>query len=155
MGSAIWIEIKGRPFKETAYDCCKILRLDDELDEVAIRHELSKLSSFFDWTEMARLAELEISEDADLKPEFRDLTGEPLAVREQTGDWFDSSQGLKTIQTLQGRLNEIDEAIRSRTSSAKDFERYRGELLDELKLCERFLTEAVAAGQPFRLLVVP
>jgi len=163
MGSAIWIEVRGRPFKETADDCCKMDRLADELDDVATRLGVPKLSSFFDWTEMTRAADAETAycelrdglREEEPEPEFRDITGEPLAIREKTGEWFDSGQGLRTIQAVRTDLNQHANAVPLPTHSPEDFERYRRELLEEFQLCERFLVEAVASGQQFRLVIVP
>ncbi|SIO16329.1 hypothetical protein SAMN05444166_2775 [Singulisphaera sp. GP187] len=87
--------------------------------------------------------------------EIRDITGEPLSVRDQTGEWFDSVQGLRTMQALRGYLENNRDAIKLPTHSAQDFERYHRELLEEFQLCERFLQEAVESGQQFRLVIVP
>jgi hypothetical protein len=163
MGSAIWIEIRGRPFKETADDCCKMHRLADELDDLATRLGVRKLSRFFDWTEMARAADAETAycefrdglREEEPEPEFRNITSEPLATRDQEGEWFDSSQGLGTIQALRSYLDEHAEAIELSANSVEDLERYRRELLAEFQLCEQLLIEAVASGQQFRLVIVP
>ena len=103
-------------------------------------------------------AELEYGEFCDgireEEPEPGNITGEQ-AIREQTGEWFDSDDGLRTIEGLRSHLEQHRDAIKLPTHSAEDFERYRAELLEEFKLCERFLKEAVASRQRFRLVVVP
>ena len=43
MGAAIWIEVRGRPFKETADDCGKMHRLAGQLDELAFALAIPKL----------------------------------------------------------------------------------------------------------------
>ena len=100
MGSTIWIEVRGRSLKETADDCSKMNRFVDRLDEIASQLDVPKLSGFLDYTEMALEADAVLAGDDWVSCGVRDITGEPIEVREAEGEWFDSVQGLRTIRTL-------------------------------------------------------
>ena len=60
MGSAIWIEVHNRPLQETADDCCKVDRLTEQLDTLCAQLGVTKLSEFYDWTEMTLAADAEL-----------------------------------------------------------------------------------------------
>ncbi len=163
MGSAVWIEIYHRPLKETADDCCKMVRLSKQLDNLAARLGVPKLSTFFDYSEMARVADAEmraLEMDGDTgdkmdEEDSCDVTAESLSQREATGEWFDSARGLMTIRALLQHLAKHADAVALPTDSVEDFNRYRKEMLEEFQLCERHLKEAESCGKQFRLLIVP
>jgi len=170
MGSTLWVEIRGLPLKETADDCSKMNRLADEFDALATRLGVRKLSDFFDYTEMGRAAdaELEALEIGDEPPAdasegdgddvgdetVRDATAESPTEREAVGEWFDSAEGLATVRALSAYLADHASELKMPTSPG-DAERYRRELLDELRLCDGFLARAASSARQFRFLLVP
>jgi hypothetical protein len=133
------------------------------LDDLAVRLGVAKLSDFFDYTEMARKADAEL-EAAEIRDGLRedtgdddqtvDVTAEPVAQREATGDWFDSVQGLATVRTLTSYLVAHPRKLKMPTHPS-DVKRYRSGLLNELRLCETVIARAASSGRRFRLLLVP
>jgi hypothetical protein len=51
MGSTAWIEMHGRPLRETAFDCSIVHHLIDNLDILAGKLGVQKLSGFYDWSD--------------------------------------------------------------------------------------------------------
>ena len=164
MGSTVWFEIQGRPLKETAEDCSKMHRLSDDLDALALQLGVRKLSDFFNYSELSRLAEAEMEaldgidagfeDDPNEEFEIRDPCAECVAVRESTGEWFDPVQVLKSLAAFRQHLEQRADALEFPTPPS-DVPRYRSELLDELRLGERLAADAVSSGRKFRLLLVP
>jgi hypothetical protein len=163
MGSTFWIEVKGRSLKETADECGKMCRLKDELDAISTGLGVATLDSFCDWTEMAAAADLEMAflewqqgDQNEPLPEGsrQEPTEASVQERAATGDWFDSTAGLKTIRALREHLTRDLTLVRN-TTHPDDVPRYHRELLEELELFDRVLGEAIRSVSPFRILVVP
>lgn len=161
MGSTIWIEVYNRPLKETADDCSKTHHLIDQLDGLATRFGLAKLSDFYDWTEMAFAADAEtraieaIERGEEPEASFRmPPTRQSLEERQSTGKWFESASALTTLRTLKEHLARHPGDLDLSTDPS-DVARYQAELMDELNLFDQVLQRAVADCQHFRFLVVP
>jgi hypothetical protein len=158
MGDTIWVEIDGRPLEETGTDLSFLLRAIESLDELAVRLGVAKPGGFLDYTELEREAESIINppEDVDEAMEEVDEAPESVARREAVGAWFDAPAGLATVRALRRHLEAHPNAARiDLPGSDEDKERYRSELMEDLRTCERLVGEAAAEGRRFRLLVVP
>ncbi len=156
MGHTIWVEVHGRSLKETADDSSIMHRLMDNLDELAGRLRVRKLSDFYDYSELEEVygdLEEEDSDSNDSEGED-EIPAEPtLEERQAKGEWFDSSEGLKSISALRQRLSERFEDLEFRADSSTDH--WPKRLMEELATSEAILKEAAARGQRFRLLIVP
>ena len=156
MGNTIWVEVRGRPVKETANDSSTMYRLMDNLDALAQRLGVAKLSGFYDFSALEEaygdLDETDDDDSADEETaeEERELT---LEERQAKGEWFDSAEGLKAIRALRQRLAEhFDELGFTPSQSTGHWPK---QLMDELTITERILEAAAASQQDFRLLIVP
>lgn len=161
MGHTIWVEVHGRPLKETADDSSIMHRLMDNLDALANKLGVQKLSDFYDYSELEEAygdwAD-DAEDDADNgdaeEDHEEDLGREPtLEERQAKGEWFDSAQGLDSIRKLRQHLADRfgDLGFTPDQSSAH----WPELLMDELEHTEKILTEATSRGRRFRLLIVP
>lgn len=158
MGSTVWIEVRGRGLEETASDSNALKSVGDELDKLAGQLGVVALSHFYDWSEMDAEAEAEIcviqGRPVPDRLKFRNITKQPAEQRAAVGTWFDSTEGLRSVQAI-GRLLVKDPQAVSLPTRSHDVERYHRTLIQELKHCEDVLLTAVNSDQPFRLLIVP
>jgi hypothetical protein len=151
MGQTIWVEVHGRPLKETADDSSTMHRLMDNLDVLAGKLGVRKLSDFYDYSELDEAY-------GDLGDAGEDTEEEPapeptLEERQAKGEWFDSAAGLDSVRKLRQRLTERfdDLGFKPDRSTAH----WPKQLLDELSHTEAILNEAASRAQRFRLLIVP
>src|SRR5688572_22013105 len=102
MGHTVWVEVQGRPLKESGDDSSIMHHLMDNLDELAGKLRVAKLSGFYDYSELEE-AYADLEEDhaeAESGGEV-ELNREPTSEERQAkGEWFDSSEGLKSIRGL-------------------------------------------------------
>ena len=158
MGSTVWIEVRGRDLKQTVSDSNALNRVGDELDKLAGQLGVFALSHFYDWSEMDAAAEAEMclieGRPVPDHLKFRNITKQPADQRATVGTWFDSTEGLHSVQAIGLLLVKDPQAVFLPTGS-RDIERYHRNLVRELKHCEDVLLTAVNSGQPFGLLIVP
>ncbi len=134
MGHTIWIEVSGRPESETHRDMSVPLRLDKQLDVLAEKLRVAKVTSFYDYRELIK--------------SYGDGTEElPEPV------WFDSTIGLATFKALRLGLEANWDALDWRPDKSQ--QHWPRSLLDDLQFCQSVLEDAVLKGQVFRLLIVP
>lgn len=134
MGSTIWIEAKGRPGDETHSDLSILKALDKELDVLADKLGVVKLTDFYDYRQLLE----EFGDDGEGLPD---------------PSWFDSAKGLHTVKSLRDLLERDFDALNWKPDdSTRHFPK---SLSEDLEFCQTILEEAVARGQPFRLLIVP
>lgn len=133
MGHTLWIQVRGCP-AETHDDMNVLERLATELDALAERRGVAKLSSFFDYSELERAY---------------DPDGE--AICEPC--WFDAKIGLAAFTMLRSTLEHEFSALAWTAGPSRSH--WPTTVLDELRRCEQALLDAVAKGREFRLLVVP
>ena len=158
MGSTIWVEIHGRRLEETGEDLSKMLRVIESLDDLAVGLGVQGLSRYLDYTEMAREAEEVLGPPGNKEAEDEAGRAEPatetVAQRQAVGEWFDAGEALTALRALRGHLEEHPAAVKVGVPDW-DEGRYRSELMEELRTCERLVGEAAAEGRRFRLLIVP
>jgi hypothetical protein len=157
MGHTIWVEVHGRPLKDTADDSGIMHRLMDNLDALAGKLSVRKLSDFYDYSELEEAyGEFDEEGDADSDDsggeEERD-TEPSLEERQAKGEWFDSTEGLKAVRALRQHLSERFEDLGFTPDSSTDH--WPKRLMDELRTSQAILEEAAAKGRRFRLLIVP
>ena len=105
MGHTIWVEIHGRSLKETADDRSTMHRLMDNLDAVAAKLGVQKLSDFYDYGELEE-SYADFDDDGDDSGDTEeDAQREPtLEERQAKGEWFDSTAGLSSVRKLRQHL---------------------------------------------------
>jgi hypothetical protein len=132
MSIAIWIDVNPRR-EETLSDMTVLNALAKELDALAERLGVNKVSSFFDYRELIRG-----SGEAE-----KDL---PAPV------WFDAATGLAAFSALHKKLKS-DWAALSWTPN-KSQGHWPERLMENLAFCCSVLQDAVTRKEKFRLLIV-
>jgi hypothetical protein len=154
MGNTIWVEIHGRPIDETADDSSTMHRLMDNLDALAAKLGVRKLSDFYDYSELEEAYGDfdESGEEAD--DDEQNPPSEPtLQDRQARGEWFDSAIGHDSVRRLRKHLTDhFDDLSFTHDRSTAHWPK---QLMDELARTETLLNEAASRGQRFRLLIVP
>ena len=152
MGHTIWVEVHGRPLKETAEDSSTMHRLMEKLDVLAGKLGVRKLSEFYDYSELEE-AYGDLGEDEGGDGEEEPVSELTLTGRQANGEWFDSAIGLDSVRKLRQHLAERfdDLGFTPDRSNAH----WPKQLMDDLNHTETILTEAASRGQRFRLLIVP
>jgi len=156
MGITLWIHtLEDRNYSTDSDDHSWMHRLSDELDEICVEAEVTRLSDFFDYTKLERSHSGEFvgrygASDDDEEDEIEietDLEGESeLAFGIDDMAWFDSEDGLRTLGVLliavqAGRAGDIGG-------------RETGDLVEEVEDCVRVLEDTVTRHGRFHLSVV-
>jgi hypothetical protein len=155
MGHTIWVEVQGRALKETADDSSTMHHLMDNLDALAGKLRVRKLSDFYDYSELEEAYADLVEDDAAASSEIQEeVAKEPtLEERQAKGDWFDAGEGLSSIRMLRQHLAEHFEDLEFTPDESTPH--WPKQLMDELERSEEILQEAAARGRKFRLLIVP
>jgi len=148
MGDTIWVDVRGLSRDEVpGGDNSIMLRLMNQLDRLAGKLKVSKLSVFCDDSEL-EVEYGDIEEAGDLSEE-----SEPADEEQASGSWFDSGQALTAVRAIYNHLKEHPEDLGFKPDRSRSH--WPGRLMDELENCQAALEKAVARGQPFRFLIVP
>lgn len=156
MGHTIWVEVHGRPVNETAEDCSTMHRLMDNLDALAGKLGVRKLSDFYDYSELEEAygdSGDDVSDDSEDDNEEQNTSEPTLEERQSKGDWFDPAAGLESVRKLRERLAARFDDLGFKPDRSKGH--WPKQLMDELGHTEQVLSDATARGQRFRLLIVP
>lgn len=151
MGDTLWVEVRECPLRDTASDSSIMLRLIDNLDALAVTLNVSKLSSFFDYSELNRAYSYL---DLQLSPAEKERIAEEFSMDQgrTIGDWFKSESGELSVRTLRRHLIENFTDLQFVPDESTDH--WPSKLLEELEFTETVLKKAVAEQRPFRFLVV-
>ena len=158
MSMTLWIHtLQDRDMSRDSDDHTMMHDRADDLDALCERLGVSRLSSFFDMTDLdynfTRDLEAAGEEEGDDDPDEDDGAG----VDPETGyaygiddmQWFDAGTGLATLEALRAAL--LDDEI----ADAMDFgDAERDVLLDELEDCITHLREPAGASGRFHLAVL-
>ena len=135
MGHTIWVEVEGKT--QDPSENSIMHRLMEELDALCQELGVSTLSSFYDYSVLAKEYGQEI-DGLDLQ---------------QSGRWFDPAPCLKTVKALSSYLSVRPAALDFSHDSRRKHRRPR--LIQELESCESTLEDASLRGRKFRFLIVP
>lgn len=140
MGDTIWLEVTdGRTKEGGDRDNSIMLRLDEELDTLAARLGVAKLSSFYDNSALAEA----------LAEEFED----PERAGALSPDvWFEAEEGHRTLTALVKELRERPNSLGFVPDSSRSH--WPQALMEDLEYCLSGLTQALAQGRKFHLLIV-
>jgi len=175
MGNTIWVQVQGRPTKETASDHSIMCHLMDNLDALAEKLRVRKLSEFYDYSAIeAEFADFdedsddsddeadediddedseELGEDDNEEEEDEEDEGQRLKERDSKGDWFDSVEGLKSIKAMRLHLEEQFDDLGFVADRGRAH--WPAAIMEELRASEKVVEAAAANRQRFRLLIVP
>ena len=139
MSDTIWLEVSdGREKSGGERDNSIMLKLTSELDTLAERLGVSKLSTFYDSTALA---------DA-YAGEFEDVE-----VPQVESVWFDAGPGRGAVEAILAELRSNAAAIRYPSDPSRGH--WPDALLDELQYCHASLAQAEQRGLRFHFLIVP
>ena len=158
MGMTLWIRtLEGSRVRRDSDDHSWMHRLSDELDQLCADAEVSRLSDFFDFSDLDRnrsgefvedfaLAGFDEDEEDDLEePELDEDDGEQDADLLSLA-WFDAEQGLDTLGALLAAV---------KSGSLSDLsDRQLGDLIEELENCIKVLEDSATRGGKFHLAVI-
>lgn len=169
MGHTIWVEVHGRPLEETASDSGIMHHLDRKLDALATKLGVTKLSEFYDYSELeeaygdldeepeegdeAANSEPDDNQDDNSGDDETDSSYGTPEQRAAQGEWFDSAAGLASVQSLRKHLLDRFDDLGFRPDDST--RHWPGDLMSELENAEEILADAAARGRQFRLLIVP
>lgn len=142
MGMTLWIHIlEDGIVSEAGDDHSVMFDLAEALDEICARIGVSKLSSFFDTTDL----EYNLTDhDDDAVPELDPATGWPYKTVSMK--WFEASVGIATLRALRSHLTA--HLIANLDKDSQDW------LLEELDDCISKLSGPAQNGGKFHLAVV-
>jgi hypothetical protein len=148
VGDTIWVDVQGRSKGELPRDNSIMLRLKDELDSLSDRLQVSKLSQFYDYSELkAQFA------DFVERPDPSSSDADVVDGEVSTGDWFDPSPALTAVRTIRDHLQRHPENLAVPSNPRR--RHWLPTLMEELKECQYTLEAAVSLGRQFRFLIVP
>jgi hypothetical protein len=160
MGMTLWLHrLEGQDYFKGSQDHSSMHRLSDELDDICAKEGVSKLSDFFDYSDLEchygdetgnesgsefdeedDEVEDESSEDSELDPE----TGSGNEVEDMA--WFDAEDGIRTMMVLRDAVEE---------NQIPDLEpREHDDLLEELEDCLKRIEDTASRDGRFHLSVV-
>jgi hypothetical protein len=140
MGMTLWLHVlHDRTIESGETDYSSLWQFTEELDALCTRLGILVFSGFFDHTDMKyNLADG--PEDAETDPE----TGWAYGIDDM--DWFDTKDGLGTLQALETHLAGDPESLQMKPSQLEA-------LLEELReVCTKL--ESAGAGTRFHLELV-
>ena len=141
MGNTIWLELTDVDTLPagSGRDNSTMLDLQDQLDTLAERLGVTKLSAFFDYSAL----------EEDFSEELAEA-GLPAASPERA--WFDSRQGLATIDALLEELRARPESLGFRPDGRR--KEWPRAVLDDLAYCSAGLRAAVARSAEFSFRII-
>jgi hypothetical protein len=135
MSDTIWLELSdGRQKTGGDRDNSAMLRLSEDLDALATKLGVAKLTTFYDSSALAE-------EYAD------EFEGADMPAAESA--WFEASAGRESVAALLGALRENPKAVQADSAGGATV------LIEELEYCHGALIDAERRGQRFHLLIVP
>jgi hypothetical protein len=146
MGHTIWVDVRGRSKNDLPRDNSIMLRMKDQLDRLARKLRVSKLSDFYDYSELE-------AQYGDFEEDGSEADAEPAGDGQSRGSWFDSGQALAAVRAIYEHLQQHPEDLGFKPDPSRTH--WPGALMDELKHCQTVLEEAVSRGHQFRFLIVP
>ena len=89
MGATIWVDVQGRADDETPADNSTMLQLEEQLDKLARKIGVEKLTGFYDYSAAEDdLADL-LDDAGDDEAGDADATTDPEESAPARGNWFE------------------------------------------------------------------
>jgi hypothetical protein len=149
MGHTIWVDVQGRAEDDVPSDNSIMLRLEEQLERLAEKLGVSKLSSFYDYSvledELAEFVE-DAGRDNEHAPE---VAGEARS----RGQWFDPSAALAAVRAIRQHLLRHPADLDFTPNASRSH--WPADLMDELAHVQSVLEAAASQNKRFRLLIVP
>jgi hypothetical protein len=147
MGDTLWVDVRGRAGDDLPRDNSIMLRLQSQLDGLAARLIVSKLSDFYDYSEM-EAAYGDFGEENEATDDAPDAGDNPPG-----GEWYDPRPALAAVRAIHAHLSEHSADLGFHPDPSRAH--WPAALMDELADCLAVLQSAADQGRPFRFLIVP
>ncbi len=141
MGTTIWVLSKNKTTEGDDWDHSALFYAVEKLDLICDRLELSRLSTFLDWTDF----DLNMSED-----ENEEFPNEEVLT--ERASWFNPSEALPMLRALRGYLASNESEISSILDSGR--QHLAEELLEELDDCISKVEKIETEGDLFHFCIV-
>jgi hypothetical protein len=148
MSDTIWLDVQGRPRDDLPPDNTIMLQLQDQLDRLAGKLNVAKLSEFYDYSEL----ELQYAKFLDNEEDDAEVAsaGDNAEV---SGSWFAPEPALAAVRALHAHLAQHPADLGFQPDASRAH--WPARLLEELQHCQTALEAAGARGRKFRFLIVP
>ena len=146
MGHTIWVDVQGRGKGELPRDNSIMLRLKDELDRLADKLQVAKLSQFYDYSVLEE-EYADVAEEAGLMDAVK-----ATSSGKHGGAWFEAGPALAAVRTIHDHLLQHPEDLGFKADRGRSH--WPDHLMDELKSCRATLEAALSGGRKFRFLIV-
>ena len=158
MGDTIWVDVQGRAEDDLPADNSIMLRLDKQLDTLAAKLGVAKLTTFYDYSameeEFGQLGEFVGDgggdDDAGGEDDAAADAGDGGASR---GQWFDPSEALAAVRAIRQHLVRRPDDLGFAPDPSRSH--WPAELVEELGHVQGVLEDAAARKKKFRFLIVP
>ena len=100
MGDTIWVDVQGRAEDDLPSDNSIMLRLERQLDKLAAKLGVPKLTTFYDYSAM----EAEFADFAEGDDAHDEDSDEVSKAPASPGQWFDPAPALKAITAIRQHL---------------------------------------------------
>jgi hypothetical protein len=156
MGDTIWVDVEGRAKSDVPSDNSIMLRLDKELEKIAEKLGVSKLTSFYDYSVMADA----FGDFGEGGEEDEDEEGEGDGAGaggadggEPGGTWFDPSDALAAVRAIRQHLLQQPNDLGFKPDASRSH--WPADLMKELECVQGVLEDAATRSRKFRFLIVP
>lgn len=148
MGDTIWVDVDGRAGDDLPSDNSIMLRLGKQLDELAAKLGVPKLTTFYDYSAMEdEFGDLAASDDAGDEGSDK-ATDAPASP----GQWFDPAPALKAVAAIRQHLDQHPSDLGFTPDASRSH--WPNDLMEELGHVRSVLEDATARGKKFRFLIV-
>ncbi len=151
MGDTIWVDVEGRAKDDPPSDNSIMLRLDKQLDKVAAKLGVSKLTTFYDYSavehEFGGFGEAAESDEDD------DDAADAEEDSASRGTWFDPSDALAAVRAIRQHLLRQPDDLGFKPDAPRSH--WPADVMAELEHVQAVLEDAVSQSKKFRFLIVP
>jgi len=146
MGLTIWVDVEGRADDEPRWDNSIMLQLERQLDKLAAKRGVARLTTFYDYTAL--------EEDFAETPEAeREAAGGGADRAASRGEWFDPADALLAVRAIRQHLVQKPDDLGFKPDAPRSH--WPAYLMEELEHVQGVLEDAAARNKRFRFLIVP
>jgi hypothetical protein len=148
MGDTIWVDVQGRGEDDLPSDNSIMLRLEKQLNKVAGKLGVPKLTTLYDYSAMEdEFGDFDEDDDAD-----DEKSGEASKAPASPGQWFDPAPALKAVAAIRQHLSQHPDDLAFKPDASRSH--WPNDLMNELEHVQAVLEDAVSRGKQFRFLIV-
>jgi hypothetical protein len=148
MGHTIWVDVEGRADDDLPSDNSMMLRLDKQLDKLAAKLGVARLTTFYDYSEL----EDEFDEPPDGEGDADD-EGASAGDAGSGGAWFDPAAALAAVRAIRQHLLRRPADLGFKPDAPRAH--WPANLMEELEHVQGVLEDAAARNKRFRFMIVP